>query len=403
MKLKYVAYSIKKAADGSRVKYYYYRRPNQPAVALGSDPARVIERHAVLEAQYNAAATVAVRRAGTVGELIGAYYASTEWKALADSTKALWRLSFRDLEERLGVRPPAAITSAVTYALKEKLIKLGHGPGAVRNRIAAYRVLWSWGVRPAGLLPEGPNPWSKPGSFGEPRKTRPGRLWEQTHIDAFLAARRRVKIGGNPKFTDPARENELAPPPAMRLAVLLGLASVQRLGDVLKLTGRNIEDRGGRYWLALKQSKTKTEVSFPILSIAQDELRAQGIAPGDDRFLIRSKSGLPFETRSFAKAFKIWTAAAGLHHTFKDLRSSGMVWLSRAGADVTLIVSISGHSIEATQEILDTYIKRNEKSAEIAVNKLEAALTPATPVPASRATLRRQSAKHRQKASQPRA
>ena len=128
----------------------------------------------------------------------------------------------------------------------------------------------------------------------------------------------------------------------LRLALLLGLASTQRLGDVLALTGRNVVERNGRYWLSLKQSKTGAEVSFPILSIAEHELRAQKIEPGDSRYLIRSKNGLQFDTRAFAKRFRVWTSAANLPQTFKDLRSSGMIWLSRAGADATQIVQTSG-------------------------------------------------------------
>jgi integrase len=402
MKLRYVAYSVKTASDGSRVKYYYYRRPNQPAVALGSDPQTVRERHRILEMQYAAAATVSVRQAGTVGELIGAFYASSDWSKMSASTKELWRLSFRDLEDKFGDFPPAAITKKVAHALKEKFIKAGRGPGAVRNRLVAYRRLWSWAISEAGIF-AGENPWQRPGFLGEAKATRPGRLWEPEHVDAFLNAKRSVKIGGNPKFVDPNLETDVTPPPALRLALLLGLATTQRLGDVLTLTGRNIVERDGRFWLSLKQSKTGAEVSFPILSLAERELRTQKIEPGDERFLVRSKNGLPFDTRSFAKRFRVWTAAAGLPHTFKDLRSSGMVWLSRAGADATQIVSLSGHSIQATQKILDIYIKRNEKSAAIAVGMLESAIARAAPAPVSPASSRPQSAPTTQTARRPRA
>ncbi|MCA3267584.1 MAG: tyrosine-type recombinase/integrase [Azospirillum sp.] len=389
MKLRYVAYSIKKASDGSRVKYYYYRRPNQPPIALGADPQTVRERHRILEMQYAAAATVAVRQVGTVGELVMRFYESSAWADLSASTQALWRLAFKTLEDRFGDFPPAAITKKVTHAFKEKMVKSGDGPGTIRNRVAAWRRLWNWSISEAAIF-AGENPWIKIGSLGKSKHTRPGRIWEPEHVDAFLNARRSVKIGGNPALTDPNAETEATTPPPLRLALLLGLASTQRLGDVLRLTGRNIVARNGRYWLSLKQSKTGTEVSFPILSIAEREIRAQKIEPADSRYLIRSKNGLPFDTRGFAKRFRLWTAAANLPHTFKDLRSSGMVWLSRAGADATQIVSLSGHSIDATQSILDVYIKRNEKSAQIAVDLLERAIRPtaealappATPSPA---------------------
>jgi hypothetical protein len=373
LKLKYVSSTTKRMADGSSVVFYYYRRPKQPSVALGSDPIVARERHRILEMQYAAASTAAVRQAGTVGELIQTYYASSEWMKTSDATKALWRISFRDLESNFGNFPPAAITRKVAHALKEKLIKSRRGPSAIRNRIVPYRRLWNWATKQAGHL-SGENPWTTLGSFGEPIKQRPGRLWEDEHVNAFLSASRRVKIGGNPQFTDPNEEKVISTPDYMRLALLLGLTTTQRLGDVLTLTGRNLSERDGHFWLTLRQSKTGAEVSFPLLSIAEAEMRAQGVEPGDDSFLIKTKNGLPFDTRSFAKRFRVWTTAAKLKHTYKDLRSSGMVWLSRAGADATQIVSISGHAIGATQKILDTYIKRNEKSAEIAVGLLEAAI-----------------------------
>ena len=317
------------------------------------------------------------------------FYESSAWADLSASTQALWRLAFKTLEDRFGDFPPAAITKKVTHAFKEKMVKAGDGPATIRNRVAAWRRLWSWATQEAGIF-ACENPWIKIGSLGKSKHPRPGRIWEPEHVDAFLNAHRSVKIGGNPALTDPNAETEVETPPPLRLALLLGLASTQRLGDVLRLTGRNIVARNGRYWLSLTQSKTGAEVSFPILSIAEREIRAQKIEPGDSRYLIRSKNGLPFDTRGFAKRFRLWTAAANLPHKFKDLRSSGMVWLSRAGADATQIVSLSGHSIDATQSILDVYIKRNEKSAQIAVDLLERAIRPtaealappATPSPA---------------------
>jgi len=389
-------------ADGSSVVFYYYRRPKQPSVALGSDSIVARERHRILEMQYAAASTAAVRQAGTVGELIQTYYASSEWMKTSDATKALWRISFRDLEVNFGNFPPAAITRKVAHALKEKLIKLKRGPSAIRNRIVPYRRLWNWAIQQAGHL-SGENPWTTLGSFGEPIRPRPGRLWEIEHVNAFLSATRRVKVGGNPQFTNPNEEVVISTPDSMRLALLLGLTTTQRLGDVLSLTGRNLSERNGLLWLTLQQSKTSAELSFPLLSIAEAELRAQGIKPGDDRFLIRTKGGLPFDTRSFAKRFKVWTTAAKLPHTYKDLRSSGMVWLSRSGSEASEIVSISGHAIGSSQKILDVYIKKNEKSAENAVGKLEAAIRQGVEVRAVPTKQRPMKEPSRKKAKQSRA
>jgi integrase len=48
---------------------------------------------------------------------------------------------------------------------------------------------------------------------------------------------------------------------------------------------------------------------------------------------------------------------------FRDLRRSGMCWLRELRVPVAMIASISGHSIDETQKILDTYMPRDTRSA----------------------------------------
>ena len=49
-----------------------------------------------------------------------------------------------------------------------------------------------------------------------------------------------------------------------------------------------------------------------------------------------------------------------------------MVRMAEAGATVPQIAFVSGHSIEATQRILETYLPRNRDLAEIAITRLAA-------------------------------
>ena len=44
--------------------------------------------------------------------------------------------------------------------------------------------------------------------------------------------------------------------------------------------------------------------------------------------------------------------------------------LAEAGATVPQIASVSGHSIEATQRILETYLPKNRALAQIAITRL---------------------------------
>ena len=57
-----------------------------------------------------------------------------------------------------------------------------------------------------------------------------------------------------------------------------------------------------------------------------------------------------------------------------DLGQSGKVMgpafrMAEAGATVPQIASVSGHSIEATQRILETYLPRNRDLAEVAISR----------------------------------
>ena len=68
------------------------------------------------------------------------------------------------------------------------------------------------------------------------------------------------------------------------------------------------------------------------------------------------------------------TLAAGLDGLqFRDLRRTGMVRMAEAGATAVQISAISGHSIEATMRILETYIPRNAAMAAAAVKLQERA------------------------------
>ncbi|MFN8725119.1 MAG: hypothetical protein ACK5XB_06200, partial [Rhodospirillales bacterium] len=146
LKLRYVSKSNWKLADGSTVSYFYYRRPGQRPVKLGSDPLVVAQRWKVLEAQFESAARVAVRQTGSIAELIQILYQSAAWRDLSDRTQYLWRAAYRTLEDKFGDLPPGAIQLHAAQKWKEKLLKQ-HGPDGTRNRFFAYRRLLYAAVR----------------------------------------------------------------------------------------------------------------------------------------------------------------------------------------------------------------------------------------------------------------
>ncbi|MFB3101654.1 MAG: hypothetical protein ACE1ZV_00165, partial [Alphaproteobacteria bacterium] len=65
-------------------------------------------------------------------------------------------------------------------------------------------------------------------------------------------------------------------------------------------------------------------------------------------------------------------AVAGLDHLqARDLRRTAVVMLAEAGATIPEISAVTGHSINRTQQIIDTYFVRTKPMAQSAISKWE--------------------------------
>ena len=73
---------------------------------------------------------------------------------------------------------------------------------------------------------------------------------------------------------------------------------------------------------------------------------------------------------NFNDRFRRIAERAGVDLQARDLRRTAMLRMAEAGGTTSQIASVSGHSIEATQRILETYLPRNRDLAEIAVVRL---------------------------------
>ena len=80
--------------------------------------------------------------------------------------------------------------------------------------------------------------------------------------------------------------------------------------------------------------------------------------------------GRPVKYVRFNERFRRTCERAGIDAQARDLRRTAMLRMAEAGATVPQIASVSGHSIEATQRILETYLPRNRDLAEIAIARL---------------------------------
>lgn len=140
--------------------------------------------------------------------------------------------------------------------------------------------------------------------------------------------------------------------PEMLTAFYLGFYTVQRSDDCLLMTWSQYD--GSR--IILGQEKTGELVFVPVHSTLKSHLDQSSKVSTQ---ILTRPDGKPYRYHSFQKQWKKVISAAGLEgYQFRDLRRSGMVEMSLAGANTQMVAAVSGHSIDSTQKILDTYIPR---------------------------------------------
>jgi hypothetical protein len=156
--------------------------------------------------------------------------------------------------------------------------------------------------------------------------------------------------------------------PSMRLAVMLGLYTLQREGDLITLPWHAYD--GQRF--ELRQGKTGKLVS----ARAHLELRS-ALAEMPKRavtILVNEASGQPYTEGQFRHAFAHDRGKAGVRPAvqFRDLRRTGAVILARRGETLQAIAALGGWSIGRTAKILETYIPLDAEMADRAVARFEA-------------------------------
>ena len=316
----------RKRPDGSTVRHYYDRATGR---ALGTD------KDAALAAL---AGTAHGPRAGTFDALATDYLGSSRFRALAPKTQALNRLYIDKLREMYGPIEAAAITRPVVVALRER-----HADRAwfATHLLSKLRLVLQHGVD-TGVLRV--NPALRPGGVKPPRRHA---VWSPADTTAMLGA----------ASAD------------IRLACALLLYSAQRPADVLSMTWDQVSARDGRLWLTLRQAKTGELVDVPAHRDLATMLRA---APRRSALLVPSPTGLPWAYRNFSRKWDAAARAAGIEGVQRrDLRRTAMVRMAEAGATTAQIAAVSGHTIDQTARILDTYIPRRGEVAAGAIDAWE--------------------------------
>jgi hypothetical protein len=311
-------------------------------VPLDRDRATALRQAEKLTAEADASKTEAAILQGlggtpdTLRALIAAYLQSDEFLELRDATKRGYRQCADLLRASpLGNARLPAITPPVVAALKRSMAAR---PWQANATLRVLRLVWAWGRR------EGYCTGDNPASAFRGHKT-PARqvVWSHAEEQRFLES----------------ASGEL------RIAYFLAVYTAQREGDLLAMPWSAWD--GAR--IQARQSKTGELVSIPAtaaLRAALEQTRRRATT------ILTSPSGQPWKADHFRHVFARAVAAAGLRdRRFMDLRRTAIVRLGEAGCTVAEIAAISGHSIETTARILETYLPRNATMASAAIVKLE--------------------------------
>src|SRR5262245_53049525 len=253
-------------------------------------------------------------RPGSLSAAIAAYYTSLEFRALTGGTPAKRRAILEIFREQHGDKP-------VRLLPRKFVLHVLHGmkPHAARNWLKAVRGLMQYCLAHE-MIGEDPTLGIKtkvPKSDGH-------HTWTEDEIRQFVEF--------HPLGTK------------ARLALALGLYTVQRRGDVVRMGRQHIRD-GVLY---VQQQKTGKPLELPV----RDELRAAIDATpcGHLTFLI-TKNGKSYGADDFSDQFRKWCDAAGLPQrcTFHGLRKAGCRRFAEAGCSANEISSWSGQSLREVE------------------------------------------------------
>jgi integrase len=330
VKLRYVECRTNRSGG---IRWYWHRRGHK----LMRLPDELAARIAMVE-QLNAAAdkvTAAEFTRGSIGWVIQRYQDSDDYRDLSAGTIKYYSRFLREISALGPALPFASFTRRAVVDFIETY------PKRHQRRQAAAVLKNLFGIaRYYGIV-------TTDEAAGLRLKTSPprDRIWTDEEIGSWLNA---------------AGSEDLH----MTTAFLLLQYTAQRPGDVLKMTWPQYSGSAIR----LRQQKTGALLDVPAHPVLQEHL--DRLKRSSKSLMIVTYRGHEVKYLQFNERFRRIAARARIDAQARDLRRTAMVRMAEAGATVPQIASVSGHSIDATQRILETYLPRNRDLAKIAITRL---------------------------------
>jgi integrase len=288
----------------------YFRRPGYPRVRLPGLPGSTEFMAAYQEALEGPPLVIGAIRSkpGTVAAAVAAYLVSPEFSALATGTQVHRRAILQRFRDQHGDKPMGQMPAKfITLLLGEMK------PHAARNWFKALRALCQFCVANE-MMANDVTQAMKPPKV----KTAGHHTWTEEQIAQYEGHH---PIGSK-----------------ARLALALGLYTIQRRGDVVRMGRQHISEGV----LSVRQEKTGAMLALPVHPALQAVLDA---TPSTHLTFLVTKSGQSFSGNDFSEQFRKWCTEAGLpaECTFHGLRKVGCCRLADAGCSAPQIAAWSGH------------------------------------------------------------
>lgn len=337
-----VRYVTKRANKAVRTRWYW-QRPGFPLTRLPDDHVKRYAEAERLNAWADRQRTRGPRAEDSVAALVKLYEQSDRYRDLAAGTRTYYSRKLRDVLQVWADLPAKEIDRRAALEFVESY------PTAGERRKTRAVLLSLFDVATyRGWMDSNP-------AHGIRLKTPPKRqqVWSEEDLRAWTEA-----LGA---MDWPAWKGE-----AIRLYMTLCRYTAQRPGDVAAMQWAQY--RGDT--IRLRQQKTGKLVDVPChrdLKSALDAIERRSL-----HAMFTWPTGEPLPDHRLRQWEREVRDAAGLSHLqVRDLRRTAMVRMAEAGAGIHEISAVSGHSIESTKTILETYLPRSAEMARAAVRQWE--------------------------------
>jgi integrase len=337
---------------GERAKYHYHRATGARLHGKPGSPEFI--------AAYAAAEKlIRDRLAGTFNGLVRSYTLSVEFEErLAASTQTEYRRLLASAESEFGNMPLAALDDPRVRKdfldWREKVARVS-GEREADNRLSAISAMLTWAVDRGQVAANYLRGFKR-----LYHADRSEIIWLPEHISVFM------KVA----------------PIEMQRALILGLHTGQREGDLLRLVWSAYDGA----WIRLRQGKMRRGgkpgplIEIPCTAALRHMLDGmERVSP----LILTTKTGHSLKKRYFARLWDKAMRKAGLHSVllpgsdnpvelhFHDLRGTAVTLLSEAGCTPQQIATITGHSLKTVDRILERYLARTRGLAEQAIFNFE--------------------------------